>query len=228
MSLDLSALGLCAVNIQNLEGFKMKAKLIMTALLAVGLMGSSRAGIDIGISADESGIKAFYLAIGDHYKQPEKEIIVVRDRGIPDEELPVVFYLASRAGISPTAIIKLRLAGKSWMDITFHYGLTAEIFYIDLGKDPGPPYGKAYGHFKKMPRKKWSKIVLGDPDIVNFVNLRFLSSHYGYSPNEIINMRSKGQSFTKINANIKKSKQEKKSSKPAKPAKGKSKAKKKK
>ena len=102
------------------------------------------------------------------------------------------------------------------MDITFHYGLTAGIFYIDLGKDPGPPYGKAYGHFKKMPRKKWGTIVLGDPDIINFVNLRFLSDHYGYSPNEIINMRSKGQSFTKINAGIKKSKQEKNTSKPAK------------
>ena len=194
----------------------MKTKLFITVLLAVGLFGSSRAGIDIGISADESGIKDFYLAIGDHYKQPEKEIIVVRERGIPDEELPVVFYLASRAGVSPAAIIKLRLDGKSWMDITFHYGLTAGIFYIDLGKDPGPPYGKAYGHFKKMPRKKWGTIVLGDPDIINFVNLRFLSDHYGYSPNEIINMRSKGQSFTKINAGIKKSKQEKNTSKPAK------------
>ena len=80
----------------------MKTKLFITVLLAVGLFGSSRAGIDIGISADESGIKDFYLAIGDHYKQPEKEIIVVRERGIPDEELPVVFYLASRRFITRT------------------------------------------------------------------------------------------------------------------------------
>lgn len=194
----------------------MKTKLIMTVLLAVGLFGIARADVNIGVSADETGIKEFYLAIGDHYRQPEKEIIVVRDRGIPDEELPVVFYLASRAGVSPTAIIKLRLGGSSWMDITFHYGLTAEIFYIDLGKDPGPPYGKAYGHFKKMPRKKWGKIVLADPDIVNFINLKFLSSHYGYSPNQIISMRSKGQSFTRINSSIKKSKQEKKSAKSSK------------
>lgn len=205
----------------------MRTKLIMTVLLAVGLMASARADINIGVSADETGIRDFYLAIGDHYRQPEKEIIVVRERGIPDDELPVVFFLASRAGVSPAAIIKLRLGGSSWMDITFHYGLTAGIFYVDLGRKPGPPYGKAYGHFKNKPKKQWGEIALADPDIVNFVNLKFLSSHYGYSPNEIISMRSKGQSFTKINASIKKSKQEKKSSKPAKAAKGKPKSKKK-
>lgn len=204
----------------------MKSTLTLLILLLGGFLSSPRADVNIGVSADETGIKQFYLAIGDYYKQPEKEIIVVRERGIPDEDLPVVFYLASRTGISPEAIIKLRLGGNSWMDITFHYGLTAEIYYIELKKDYGPPYGKAYGHFKNKPRKHWGKIVLADPDIINFVNLRFLSSHYGYSPDEIVSMRSKGESFTKINAEIKKSKQKEKKMTTAKSVKAKAKEKK--
>jgi hypothetical protein len=199
-------------------------------LLAIGITVNSSAQVSVGITANETGIKNFYLAIGDYYKQPEKEIIVVRERGVPDEDLPVVFYLASRAGVSPAAIIKLRLGGKSWMDITFNYGLTAEIYYIELKKDYGPPYGKAYGHFKKKPRKQWGKIVLGDTDIVNFVNLRFLSSHHGYSPDEIIRMRSAGENFVKINGKVKAAKAKGQSKKAAavknKASKGKAKKKK--
>ena len=164
------------------------------------------ADVNIGIKADESGIKEFYFAIGDHYKAPEKEVVIVRKRGIPDDDLPVVFFLSKRAGVSPGVIIDLHFGGKSWMDITFHYGLTAEIYYVEVKKVKGPPYGKAYGHFKNKPKKDWKTIKLVDADIVNFVNLRFLSEHYGYSPDEIISMRSKGESFAKINAKVKKAK----------------------
>ncbi len=182
------------------------ALLISLLMFLGGSIDSVRADVNIGIKADESGIKEFYLAIGDHYKAPEKEVVLVRKRGIPDDDLPVVFFLSKRAGVSPGVIIDLHLGGKSWMDITFHYGLTAEIYYVEVKEAKGPPYGKAYGHFKKKPKKGWKTIKLVDADIVNFVNLRFLSEHYGYSPDEIIRMRSEGASFVSINSKVKKAK----------------------
>ena len=66
--------------------------------------------------------------------------------------------------------------------------------------------------------------LLGDNDIVNLVNLKFLSKHYRHSPEEIIKMKSNGTSFAKINHNVKKSKASKKSGKNAKSSKGKSKS----
>lgn len=195
-----------------------------------GSLDNARAEVNIGVKADESGITEFYLAIGDHYKAPEKEVVIVREKGIPDDDLPVVFFIARSAGVPAIAVIKLRLDGKSWMDITFHYGLTAGIYYVDVKEVKGPPYGKAYGHFKKKPKKDWKTIKLADADIVNFVNLRFLSEHYGHSPDEIISMRSKGESFVNINAKVKKGKAAKKEKAPTKSLKVKSspKAKKKK
>ncbi len=187
--------------------------LISLLLLWGGSLYNVHAQVNIGVKADESGIKEFYLAIGDHYKAPEKEVIIVKERGIPDDDLPVVFFLSKRAGVSPGVIIDLHLGGKSWMDITFHYGLTAEIYYVEVAKVKGPPYGKAYGHFKNKPKKDWKTIKLVDADIVNFVNLRFLSEHYGHSPDEIISMRSKGESFAKINAKVKKARQNQKQKK---------------
>ena len=173
-----------------------------------------RADVDIGLSIGDDGIKGFYLAIGEHYKVPQKQIVVVREKKIPDEELPVVFFLAQRASVAPDIVIKLRLGGKSWMEISAHFGLTAEIFYVPVKRAPGPPYGKAYGHFKKKKKGQWGTIVLTDTEVVNFVNLKFISEHYGYSPDDVIKMREKGNSFIAINAKVKKNKvQEKKQSK---------------
>jgi hypothetical protein len=177
------------------------------ALMLVLMIGNPcKADVDVGVSIGDDGIKSFYLAIGDHYKVPENEIIVVRKKNIPDDELPIVFFLARKAGVSPEVIIKLRLGGRSWWDITVHFGLNASIYYVPLKSDPGPPYGKAYGHFKNKKKNEWNTIVLTDIDIINFVNLRFISEHYGYSADEVIKMRAKGNSFVVINTEVKKNK----------------------
>jgi len=181
--------------------------LVIISLLVVWPAANhSRADIDVGLSIGDGGIKGFYLAIGEHYKVAEKKVVVVKKKEIPDEELPVVFFLACRAEVAPEVIIKLRVGGKSWMDISTRFGLTAEIFYVSLKQKPGPPYGKAYGHFKNRPKSKWSTIRLTDVEIVNFVNLKFISEHYGFSADEVIKMRAKGNSFVTINAQVKKNK----------------------
>ena len=177
------------------------------ALMLVLTMGNPcRADVDIGLSIGDDGIKSFYLAIGDHYNVPEIDIIIVRKKSIPDDELPIVFFLARKAGVSPEVIIKLRLGGRSWWDITVHFGLNAEVYYVPVKSNPGPPYGKAYGHFKNKKKSEWKKIVLTDVEIINFVNLRFISEHYGYSVEEVIRMRAKGKSFVVINTEVKKNK----------------------
>lgn len=176
---------------------------LLSLFAALLFVPRTQAGVDVGISLDEDGIKGFYLAIGDHYDVKEKEVIIVREQKIPDDDLPVIFFLARHAGVKPGVIVKLRLGGKSWMDITFHYGLTAEIYYVQFDHDPGPPYGNAWGHFKKKKRAKWGGIRLVDADIVNFVNLKFVSEKYGYTPAEIVKLRAKGDSFVNIHKHVK-------------------------
>lgn len=179
---------------------------VFTLLLVLSISNPCKADVDIGVSIGDDGIKSFYLAIGNHYNVPEKEIIIVRKKNIPDDELPIVYFLARKAGVSPGVIIKLRLGGKSWWEITVHFGLNAGIYYVPVKSNPGPPYGKAYGHFKNKKKNEWHKIVLTDLEIINFVNLRFISEHYGYSADEVIKMREKGKSFVVINTEVKKNK----------------------
>jgi hypothetical protein len=183
------------------------AILIFVALTIGGSTEICRADVTAGVTIDEGGVKSFYLAIGDYFGAKEKEIAMIRRMNVSDEELPVVYFLARRAGVSPNAIIRMRLDGKSWMDISLHFGLSAEVFYVPVKKRAGPPYGKAYGHFKNKKRGEWASIRLSDSEIINFVNLRFISDHYGYSPDEIIAMRERGRDFVVINREVKKARE---------------------
>jgi hypothetical protein len=85
------------------------------------------------------------------------------------------------------------------MDITLHFGLGPDIYYVPVREVYGPPYGRAYGHYKNKHRKDWHRIRLDDHEVVDMVNLRFMSEHYGRPPEEVMRMRSSGKSFVGIN-----------------------------
>ncbi len=163
---------------------------------------------DVGISGGKDGIDGFHLSVGDYYHVPERDVVIIRDRGVYDEELPVVFYLAKNARVSPGAIVDLHLRGMSWMDITLHFGLSPEIYYVPVTIiEDRRPHGHAYGYYKNHPkRQEWKKISLSDDDVVNQVNLKFISDRYGYSPDQVMKYRSDGRKFTVIDQDIRQEK----------------------
>jgi hypothetical protein len=145
----------------------------------------------------------FHFSLGEYYGVPHREVVIIRERRIPDEEVPVVLFIARKARVEPAVIVDLRLSGRSWMDITRRYRLSPEVFYVPVKIEvKGPPYGKAYGHYRNRPRKEWGKIVLHDDDVINLVNLRFVSEHHGYAPEEVIRMRSGGKNFVVIHEEV--------------------------
>lgn len=193
--------------VQNLlRGLYMRnliAAILMLLVFGLSLnIRQAEANVDMGLSIGDEGLRGFYFSVGDYYHVPEREVIIIRERRIPDEELPVVFFLSRHAHVAPAIIVDLRLRGMSWMDITLHYRLHPDIYYLPLKKKPGPPYGKAYGYYMKKPRKDWHKIRLHDRDVVNMVNLRFITEYHKYEPDYIVGARSKGKNFVVINRDV--------------------------
>lgn len=178
----------------------MKRFAITFALILFVLSATAFAqNVSTGISIANGQLSNFYLSIGDYYRVPESRVVYVRNRyPIHDEELPVVFFLASRAHVEPQVIIDLRIRKRmSWSDITFRYGLTPEIYYVPVRR-VGPPYGNAYGHYKKY-KNEYKKVRLVDDDVVNLVNLRFMSDYYGVAPEVIMDKRGRGETFFVMN-----------------------------
>lgn len=175
---------------------------LMFLFMIPGMMLSQDSKVDLGISVADGKLRSFYLAVSDYYRLPGREVVATKERyRLRDEELPVIYFLAARARVDPTVIIDLRIQAMSWLDVTFHYGLTPEIFYVPVTvKKVGPPYGKAYGHYKKYrPTKEWKKIILSDYEVIDLVNLRFISEHYQLKPEVVMEMRSRGKNFLTIN-----------------------------
>jgi len=174
----------------------------MVFSLVLGMISAQDRKVDLGISVTDGKLRSFYLAISDYYRVPGGKVVATKERyRLRDEELPVIYFLAARANLDPSVIIDLRIRGMSWLDVTFHYGLTPEIYYIPVTVEKvGPSYGKAYGYYKKYrPTKEWKKIVLSDHEVIDLVNLRFISEHYRLTPEVVMEMRSQGKNFVSIN-----------------------------
>lgn len=156
-----------------------------------GLLNAS--SFDIGVSGSDQGINGFSLSIGDYYRVPAQEIMYI-ERSIPYEETSVVYFLARHANRSPNHIMDMRLRGLSWWDISLRLGLNPRTLYVvNSSRHSGPPYGSAYGY-----HQKGQHFRLGDNEITELVNVRFLSAYHGISVDEVIDRRSRGQRYMYI------------------------------
>jgi hypothetical protein len=185
---------------------KNSIRLLIAFGFVILTMPASAQNLSTGISIADGELRSFYLAISDHYRVPEPRVVHYRQHyHVHDEELPVVFYLASCARVEPDVIIDLRFRQRmSWLNITYHFGLSPEIYYVPVQR-VSPPYGKAYGHYKKH-QHDYKKVVLVDADVVNLVNLRFISDYHRVAPETVMDMRGRGQKFVVINEEFHKGK----------------------
>jgi hypothetical protein len=169
-------------------------KRIIAFVALLGITGLAGAQVQVGVNVGGGG-DSFHLAIGDYYHAPPDQVTIVQQQRIPDEEQPVVFYVAQQAGVAPEVIIDLRVHGMPWVDILHRYRLNPRIFYVPIhGSVYGTPYARYYSFYRYGGRR----FRLVDADIVNMVNLRFATEYYHRTPEEIIRLRAGGRSFAYI------------------------------
>lgn len=194
-------------------------RLLAIALVALAWAAPARA--DLG---PLEPIAELHRAVRDTLGLPEPLIPRLLERGLPDLELPAVGAIAQHARVPIESVVDLRLGGMSYADLTLHFGLTPEIYYVELERDPGPPYGNAWGHYRKRPRSEWREIRLPDADIVRWANLRLCVDRYRVAPTEVVALRAKSSGFAAVHVELGKrgaggSKAKDKPAKAAKPAK---------
>ena len=175
--------------------------LVASLVTLAPTVGADRAFAQTAFSVS-AHIGDFPVAVANYYQVPEREVIVIRERRIPDDEIPVALFIARHAGVPWTRVVDMRLRGDSWWDISVRLGVSPEVYYVPVAVVSGPPYGRALGHYKKKHRKEWRTIVLTDADVVNLVELRFLSDHYHVAPERIIELRGKDRDFVAINYEV--------------------------
>ncbi|MEE9533031.1 MAG: hypothetical protein V3W06_01325 [Acidimicrobiia bacterium] len=112
-----------------------------------------------------------------------------------EEELPVVLFLARKSGRPVDFIIGLRARGGSWSVIFSKVNVPFDVLFVGIDRDPGPPYGKAWGHWKKRSKK----MALADADIAGLVQIQMGSRWAGVSPLDLARAKGKGKNvFTMV------------------------------
>jgi hypothetical protein len=168
--------------------------------LSAFMAGTGHAQVKVNLGPESPA--AYHGDLGRFYGVPVGDVQKIKAMKIHDDELPVAMFIANRARVSPQSVAAMRLGGKSWLDVSVHFGLGPQSYYVPVRTVSGPPYGKAYGYYRNKPRNQWGTIVLSDPDIINLANLRFLAEFHGMSPDRIVAMRSRGNNFIHINSSI--------------------------
>lgn len=117
--------------------------------------------------------------------------------GYSPDDVCLILFLAYRSQTEPRTIARWRRAGIPWRDITtVNLRLDPSTFFVSIPSNVqlGPPYGRAYGYYRKDPKT----VVLSDVERVDLVQLKVVSKAYKIPPVKVIRLRQQGRSFNKI------------------------------
>lgn len=129
------------------------------------------------------------LAVSNYgYDQAVLAPVLPRVRYV-EVDLPVILFLARESGRPIDYIVDLRAGGAGWSVIFAKVGVPYDVLFVGIRDDPGPPYGKAWGHWKKNPRQA----RLSDADIRGLVQVQVGAHLVGSSPYELAKVSGQGR-----------------------------------
>ncbi len=138
------------------------------------------------VEARASDIRLYMRAVGREHRVAGRELEVLEAWVHHPTELPVLLFLADRAGVPADVIGSLRHSGQSWQRIALRFDLGPATFRVPVGS------GEASGVLARplrefaRPAGQWHQIAMTDHEIVALVNLRLLSHQLGTTPEVLL------------------------------------------
>jgi hypothetical protein len=150
----------------------------------------------VGQTPDLAVRQAYLRAVAGYFQVPLEEVTVLGEWDLKTDEVPVVLFLADRAGVSSDALIGLRSGGQSWWQVSGRFGLGAQPIFLALPEDE--PLGlleRPYTEFRNRSHGEWDLVALSDEEIIALVNLRVLSEQVGVPPLRVLRSFEEAGSF---------------------------------
>ncbi|MBI4161087.1 MAG: hypothetical protein HY509_01415 [Acidobacteria bacterium] len=175
---------------------------LVGSILASGLLGwAAPAGaggsLDFLFSVEHVNSDQQYflgLTVSNYgYSRRTLEPLLPRLRNV-EVDLPVALFLARESGRGLDVIVGWRSEGLSWSVILGRAGVPVDVLFAGIAVDPGPPYGKAWGYWKKNPRGA----RLSDADVSRLVQIQIGSRLAGVTPLELARARGQGRSVAVV------------------------------
>ncbi len=179
---------------------KTLATLVLGALLACG--AAAQAGVDVNFGANvHAGDDArLFVSITSRYFDREpRDVEGWQERCYPDpDDLAVALFLSANGDMDPDAIFALRKQGLGWFEVSQRCHVPVVAFFPAVARDPGPPYGKAYGHWRKYRRDHRHVMKLNDEEIRHLVGAQVIRDYYGVPLETAMKWRSSGRDVRSV------------------------------
>jgi hypothetical protein len=147
--------------------------------------------------------RAYFRAVARFFQMPEGEVAILGHWDLPSDEIPVVLFIARRAGVSAEALVALRESGRSWTALTASYGIGANALHVPLqDARAAGALASAYDHFGATPVEQWATVPLTETDIVALVNVRVLSHALGVPPDDVARRTGTTGTFVELYAQL--------------------------
>jgi hypothetical protein len=135
---------------------RMAAALLILAAIPVVATAQARFGFGLEFGTPPAG--RYYGPPVEVYGVPAPYVYEMREAGVYDEDMPVIYYIYTHSNYSLRQIYSLRLRGATWDNLSNWCGVPL------YGYRSGPPYGNAYGHYRQGYQRNWNGYGRGYDD----------------------------------------------------------------
>lgn len=171
----------------------------MAVLTVLGLLSAPVAAQERDVARQD-----YFRAVATFFNLPPNEIAILSDWEMPADEIPVVLFMARRAGVSPEALVALRSAGRGWSTLADRYSVRSAAFHVPVPDDAstGRLEG-AYRLFRTTPVGEWGALRLSDEHIVALVNVRVISQSLRIPAERVMAETAQAGSFVDLYVRLK-------------------------
>jgi hypothetical protein len=175
----------------------MKRAVLLVTMLFV-------ASSDVAGQGRDAAREDYFRAVAAFFSLPATEIAILSDWDIPPDEIPVVLFLAQRAGVSPEALVALRISGQSWSTLSDRYRVTASTLHVPVRDEaPAGTLAVVYERYRRTAVGEWNTISLTDADVIGLVNVRLIAQSLGVPAEEVLRRTGLAASFVELYAQLK-------------------------
>ncbi|HKY33872.1 MAG TPA: hypothetical protein VJV23_15175 [Candidatus Polarisedimenticolia bacterium] len=163
---------------------------------------SVRFDVDVLWTPDpDDDVQVFLHASNMAYPMPRERVRpIFHQMHDPYEDYPVLAFIAHHGHVDLRTVWSYRRRGYAWFDVMVHFGVRPDRLFVRLPHDPGPPYGRAYGHWRRH-RNRMDARFVRDDDVRHWVHLRAVSAYTGVAPARVWEMSRDGRRFERVAGN---------------------------
>jgi len=168
---------------------------LAAAALLAGLAHSAM-DVDFGTAIPADDETEIFFAISARYFDEDRRTVERYSSRYRDpDDLAVALFIGSRSSRTPEQIYSLYRQGLSWHEIAVEVDLPPAAWFVEVTREPGPPYGKAYRYWRRHQEDPDQPVVLNDAEIQHLVAARMIHEYYGIPASEAMEWRASGQNL---------------------------------